>query len=112
MQEINDSLRGRDFVSIHDFTPAEVAYILEVGAKLKEEKKQGVPHPHLAGKTLGMIFQKSSTRTRVAFEVGMYQLGGHALFKPPGYSVRPGRNHSGYGPGALSHAGWHYDTHL
>jgi ornithine carbamoyltransferase len=83
MQEINDSLRGRDFVSIHDFTPAEVAYILEVGAKLKEEKKQGVPHPHLAGKTLGMIFQKSSTRTRVAFEVGMYQLGGHALFLSP-----------------------------
>ncbi|HQA50904.1 MAG TPA: ornithine carbamoyltransferase [Syntrophomonadaceae bacterium] len=83
MQEINDSLRGRDFVSIHDFTPAEVAYILEVGAKLKEEQKQGVPHPHLAGKTLGMIFQKSSTRTRVAFEVGMYQLGGHALFLSP-----------------------------
>jgi ornithine carbamoyltransferase len=83
MQEINDSLRGRDLVSIHDFTPAEVAYILEVGAKLKEEKKQGVPHPHLAGKTLGMIFQKSSTRTRVAFEVGMYQLGGHALFLSP-----------------------------
>ena len=83
MQEINDSLRGRDFISIHDFTPAEVAYILEVGAKLKEEKKQGVPHPHLAGKTLGMIFQKSSTRTRVAFEVGMYQLGGHALFLSP-----------------------------
>jgi ornithine carbamoyltransferase len=54
-----------------------------VGAKLKEEQKQGVPHPHLAGKTLGMIFQKSSTRTRVAFEVGMYQLGGHALFLSP-----------------------------
>ncbi len=83
MQEINDSLRGRDFISIHDFTPAEVTYILEVGAILKEEKKQGVPHPHLAGKTLGMIFQKSSTRTRVAFEVGMYQLGGHALFLSP-----------------------------
>ncbi len=83
MQEINDSLKGRDFISIHDFTPAEIAYILEVGAILKEEQKQGVPHPHLAGKTLGMIFQKSSTRTRVAFEVGMYQLGGHALFLSP-----------------------------
>lgn len=83
MQEINDSLKGRDFISIHDFTPAEIAYILEVGAILKEEQKQGIPHPHLAGKTLGMIFQKSSTRTRVAFEVGMYQLGGHALFLSP-----------------------------
>ncbi|MGB4508553.1 MAG: ornithine carbamoyltransferase, partial [Syntrophomonadaceae bacterium] len=83
MQEINDPLKGRDFISIHDFTPAEIAYILEVGAILKEEQKQGIPHPHLAGKTLGMIFQKSSTRTRVAFEVGMYQLGGHALFLSP-----------------------------
>jgi len=48
--------------------------------QLKQEKKAGIPHPHLAGKTLGMIFQKSSTRTRVSFEVGMYQLGGSALF--------------------------------
>jgi len=83
MQEINNSLRGRDFISIHDFTPDEIAYILEVGATLKREQKQGIPHHHLAGKTLGMIFQKSSTRTRVAFEVGMYQLGGHALFLSP-----------------------------
>lgn len=83
MQAINDSLRGRDFISIHDFTPAEIAYILEVGAILKQEQKLKIPHPHLAGKTLGMIFQKASTRTRVAFEVGMYQLGGHALFLSP-----------------------------
>jgi len=83
VQALNDSLRGRDFISIHDYTPEEIAYILEVGAILKKEQKQGIPHPHLAGKTLGMIFQKSSTRTRVAFEVGMYQLGGHALFLSP-----------------------------
>lgn len=83
MQELNNSLKGRDFITIHDFTAAEIAYMLEVGAILKKEQKQGIAHHHLAGKTLGMIFQKASTRTRVAFEVGMYQLGGHALFLSP-----------------------------
>ncbi|MGR6837474.1 ornithine carbamoyltransferase [Syntrophomonas erecta] len=83
MQELNNTLRGRDFISIHDFTIEEIDYMLETGAILKKELKSGIPHPHLAGKTLGMIFQKSSTRTRVAFEVGMYQLGGHALFLSP-----------------------------
>lgn len=83
MQELNNTLRGRDFISIHDFTSEEIDYMLETGAILKKELKSGISHPHLAGKTLGMIFQKSSTRTRVAFEVGMYQLGGHALFLSP-----------------------------
>ncbi|PKM76932.1 MAG: ornithine carbamoyltransferase [Firmicutes bacterium HGW-Firmicutes-15] len=81
--DISDKLKGRDFISIHDFSEAEVAYILEVGLELKKEQKKGIAHPILAGKTLGMIFQKASTRTRVAFEVGMYQLGGHALFLSP-----------------------------
>jgi len=81
--QVSDKLRGRDFISIHDYQADEVAYILEVGLELKRLQKQGIPHPLLAGKTLGMIFQKSSTRTRVAFEVGMYQLGGHALFLSP-----------------------------
>lgn len=80
---INQSLKGRDFISIHDFTAEEIALMLETGLQLKKEQKAGIPHPVLAGKTLGMIFQKSSTRTRVAFEVGMYQLGGHALFLSP-----------------------------
>jgi len=79
MFAINDSLRGKDFISIHDFTPEEIHYILEVGGEIKKLQKEGTPHPYLGGKTLGMIFQKASTRTRVAFEVGMYQLGGHAL---------------------------------
>ncbi len=83
MYQLNDSLRGRDFISIHDFTPREVAYILEAAMEIKKLQKAGIPHPYLAGKTLGMIFQKASTRTRVAFEVGMYQLGGHALFLSP-----------------------------
>lgn len=80
---IGDALKGRDFISIHDFSETDVAYILEVALEMKREHKMGIAHPFLAGKTLGMIFQKSSTRTRVAFEVGMYQLGGHALFLSP-----------------------------
>lgn len=83
MFKIEDSIRGRDFISIHDFTTEEIQYMLKVGAELKKMQKQGITHNYLAGKTLGMIFQKSSTRTRVAFEVGMYQLGGHALFLSP-----------------------------
>lgn len=72
--------RGRDFISIKDFTQEEVYQIFEVTKKLKEKQQRREPHPLLAGKTLGMIFSKSSTRTRVSFEVGIYQLGGHALF--------------------------------
>lgn len=83
MYQLSDLIRGRDFISIHDFTPQEVAYILEAAVEIKKLQKKGVAHPYLAGKTLGMIFQKASTRTRVAFEVGMYQLGGHALFLSP-----------------------------
>lgn len=83
MFKVNDSLRGRDFISIHDFSREEIAYILEVGKEIKHLQKRGIEHHYLKGKTLGMIFQKSSTRTRVAFEVGMYQLGGHALFLSP-----------------------------
>jgi ornithine carbamoyltransferase len=83
MDLISNALKGRDFISIHDFSAEEIAYMLEVGLKLKKMQKEGKPHQVLAGKTLGMIFQKSSTRTRVAFEVGMYQLGGHALFLSP-----------------------------
>lgn len=83
MKELQDIIRGRDFICIHDFSPQEIAYLLEVGLELKRMQKNGIPHPYLAGKTLGMIFQKASTRTRVAFEVGMYQLGGHALFLSP-----------------------------
>lgn len=80
---LKNTLRGRDFISIHDFTCADVDYFLNVAAELKRMQKMGIPHPYLAGKTLAMIFQKASTRTRVAFEVGMYQLGGHALFLSP-----------------------------
>lgn len=74
------SLRGRDFLTVNDFTREELREFLEFAKMLKAQQKEGTAHPLLYGKTLGMIFQKSSTRTRVSFEVGMYQLGGHALF--------------------------------
>ncbi len=74
------NFRGRDFISIKDYTQEEVYQVFEVTKTLKEKQQRREPHPILAGKTLGMIFTKSSTRTRVSFEVGVYQLGGHALF--------------------------------
>ena len=73
-------LRGKDFLALADYTTDEILYLLEVAKELKELQKQGKPHHYLSGKVLGMIFEKSSTRTRVSFEVGMLQLGGHAIF--------------------------------
>ena len=70
----------KHFISLHDITHEEFSQLLSLAAKLKKETKSGVEHHILKGKTLAMIFTKSSTRTRVSFEVGMYQLGGHALF--------------------------------
>ena len=70
----------KHLLSIHDLTVAETEQILSVAGELKAQLKKVIPHPLLKGKTLGMIFSKSSTRTRVSFEVGMFQLGGHALF--------------------------------
>ena len=66
-----------------DLTTEDIIDILHLADQLKYEQKNGIMHKHLEGKTLGMIFQKSSTRTRVSFEVGMYQLGGSALFLSP-----------------------------
>ncbi|HHW49023.1 MAG TPA: ornithine carbamoyltransferase [Clostridiaceae bacterium] len=70
----------KHLISIHDLTLDEINEIFKLSEKLKRQNKEGVQHHLLKGKTLGMIFTKSSTRTRVSFEVGMYQLGGYALF--------------------------------
>ena len=67
-------------LKLSDLTSEEILEILNSADQLKYEKKNGIEHNHLKGKTLGMIFEKSSTRTRVSFEVGMYELGGNALF--------------------------------
>ncbi|BBB91418.1 MAG TPA: ornithine carbamoyltransferase [Methylomusa anaerophila] len=74
------SLKGKDYLSIHDLSVDEIHQILDLAKSLKDKQKRGEEHKLLPGKTLGMIFQKSSTRTRVSFEVGMWQLGGRALF--------------------------------
>ena len=63
-----------------DLSGDQILDLLNMADQLKYEQKHHIPHPHLSGQSLGMIFQKSSTRTRVSFEVGMYQLGGQALF--------------------------------
>lgn len=67
-------------LKLADISSEEITQLLNLADQLKYEKKNGIEHHHLKGKTLGMIFQKSSTRTRVSFEVGMYDLGGSALF--------------------------------
>ncbi|MHA2058780.1 MAG: ornithine carbamoyltransferase [Candidatus Thorarchaeota archaeon] len=77
------SLKGRNFVNLADFERFELRRILDMAHDLKQKQKQGEPHELLKGKSLAMIFMKSSTRTRVSFEVGMTQLGGHALFLQP-----------------------------
>ncbi|MBQ3226077.1 MAG: ornithine carbamoyltransferase [Clostridia bacterium] len=71
---------NKHLLTLHDWTTEEILDTLELAKQLKDEQKKGIEHHHLKGKTLGMIFTKSSTRTRVSFEVGMYQLGGSALF--------------------------------
>jgi len=79
-QDVQISLKGRDFIALVDFTQQEIQYLLDLAIELKHKLKAGEAFQPLKGKTLGMIFEKASTRTRVSFEVGMYQLGGHALF--------------------------------
>jgi len=80
MKTSKTSLSKKDVLSITELSPREINSILTLAGKLKREEKCGRVRQLLRGKTLGMIFQKPSTRTRVSFEVGMYQLGGHAVY--------------------------------
>ncbi len=70
----------KHLLKLLDLSKEEILELLNLADQLKYERKHGIPHPHLTGKTLGMIFQKASTRTRVSFETGMVQLGGYPLF--------------------------------
>jgi ornithine carbamoyltransferase len=76
-------LSGRDCLTLAEFTSSEVALILDEAVKIKALQKSRIPYRPLRGRTLAMVFQKPSNRTRVSFEVGMYQLGGHALSLSP-----------------------------
>ncbi len=76
-------LKGRDIVSIDDLSSEELLQLIETAARLKDELYIGKEHEVLHGKTLGMIFEKPSLRTRVAFETAMTQLGGHAIYLGP-----------------------------
>lgn len=79
-QNNESALKGRDFLALADYTPEEIMYLIRLGIELKKKQKSGEIYEPLKGKTLAMIFEKSSTRTRVSFEVGVTQLGGSALF--------------------------------
>ncbi|MDX1605918.1 MAG: ornithine carbamoyltransferase subunit F, partial [Candidatus Competibacterales bacterium] len=73
----------RHFLSLFDLTATEARQLLTRASELKRQQRQGQPHALLPGRVLGMIFEKSSTRTRVSFEAGMAQLGGSAIFLSP-----------------------------
>lgn len=80
LPQTTEALKGRHFLTLADYSTTELAALIDLAIRLKAWQQENEAHPLLAGKTLGMIFAKASTRTRVSFEVGMYQLGGHALF--------------------------------
>ena len=77
------NLKGRNFLTLKDFTPEEINYLIDLSAELKAKKKQGIAHDELRGKNIALIFEKTSTRTRCAFEVAAYDLGMHATYLDP-----------------------------
>lgn len=79
-------LKGRHFLTLKDYTPEEINYLIDLAAELKTKKKQGIAHDELKGKNIALIFEKTSTRTRCAFEVAAYDLGMHATYLDPSAS--------------------------
>ena len=89
-------LKGRNFLTLKDFTPDEITYMLDLAADLKEKKKKGIPVDHYKGKNIALIFEKTSTRTRCAFEVAAHDLGmGCTYLDPTGSQI--GIEYRGYG---------------
>ena len=81
-------LKGRNFLTLKDFTPEEITYLLDLAADLKEKKKSGVPVDHYHGKNIALIFEKTSTRTRCAFEVAAHDMGmGTTYLDPSGSQI-------------------------
>ncbi|REB06597.1 ornithine carbamoyltransferase [Sporosarcina sp. BI001-red] len=83
LKYMEKQLKGKDFLAIEDFSTEEIDYLLEQATKMKKDFLAGGTSKPLEGKTLGMVFEKNSTRTRISFDVGMFQLGGHALMMNP-----------------------------
>ena len=77
------NLKGKSFLKLLDFTSEEISYLLDLSAKLKEEKKKGIPHRVLVGKNIALVFEKTSTRTRCSFEVAAADLGMHPVYLDP-----------------------------
>jgi ornithine carbamoyltransferase len=81
---ISAQLKGRDFLRVNDWDASELMLVLDLADRLKARQRERIDHRHLEGRSLGMIFQKPSTRTRVSFEVGIAQLGGTGLYLAAG----------------------------
>ena len=95
------NLKGRNFLKLLDYTPEEIGYLLDLAAELKAKKKAGVAHDMLRGKNIALIFEKTSTRTRCAFEVAAHDLGMQVTYlDPSGLSDRQKGVHCRYRSGA------------
>ena len=82
------NLKNRDFLKLLDYTPEEIGYLIDLAIELKAQKKNGIPHKHLEGKNIALIFEKTSTRTRCSFEVAAYDLGmGVTYLDPTGSQI-------------------------
>jgi len=97
-KKIESQLKGRDLLTLLDYSSEEIEYLLEKALMMKKDAIAGKCPPILHGKTLGMIFEKHSTRTRISFEVGMIQLGGHAMYMNAN-DLQIGRGESVYDTG-------------
>ena len=85
------NLKGRSFLTLRDYTPEEITYLIDLAAELKEQKKKGIRHDTLVGKNIALIFEKTSTRTRCSFEVAAYDLGMHVTYLDPASSQFGGK---------------------
>jgi ornithine carbamoyltransferase len=83
MLSVSFNLKNRSFLKELDFTPQELRFLLELSQALKSAKYAGTEEPHLGGKNIALIFEKTSTRTRSAFEVGAYDQGAHVTYLDP-----------------------------
>ena len=82
------NLKGRNFLTLKDFTPEEITYMIDLAAELKAKKKAGELHEYYKGKNIALIFEKTSTRTRCAFEVAAHDLGmGSTYLDPTGSQI-------------------------